>query len=218
MGWTIEVARTTAYGGAANDTAWPPSGNSLTWGASSALGFFGDGSGSPVTVGSWQSKTALVYSTTTPTITTYVNNVRFVAQSTGFAVSTGTGSETYLNRTLGTEYTTPLPSYGIKFGFSTSGSVTVTQASAWYGVVDNTGTVVGDSSNAGFGCRMVELTTTEGWTAVNESDRKKNLNINAQYRQLLPAGTTSQWFLALSLTPKSAGAKQGGVAIDITYS
>lgn len=213
MGWTIEVARTTAASGT---TAWPVTGFVHTWGASSALGFFGNASGGPVTVGTWQSKTILIYSTTTPTLTTKVNNLRFIT-STGFAWSTGTGSETYINKAA-TWYTTPRPSTGVKFGFSTTGSVTVTQASAWYGVVNNAGTVIGDSSNAGFGCRIAELTTTQGWTAVNESNRKKNLNVNLKYRQALAAGNSAQWFLGFSLTPKSAGAKKGGVAIDITYS
>lgn len=214
MGWTIEVARTTAASGT---TAWPASGFIHTWGASSAVGFFGNSAGGPVTVGTWQSKSALITSTTTPTITRMINNLRFIT-STGFAYSSGqAGSETYINK-ASTNYTTPRPSAGVKFGFSTSGSVTVTQASAWYGTVDNAGIVSGSSANTGFGVRIAELTTTEGWTAVNESNRKKRLNVNAKYRQALAAGTTAQWFLAFSLSPKSAGAKKGGVAIDITYS
>jgi len=213
MGWTVEASVDTSAA-----TAWPAAGISFEWKTGSAMGFYSDLSEGPVTVGNEQTTQAFLQSTVDPTVTRYLNHCRYIADTTYGVDSASNLGETGLVRVLGSEYTTPNPSVGMKFGFTTAGSVTVTQASAWYGVLDDSDNVIGTSADAGFLCRIAELTTSNGWEYYPISVNKMSINTNNSYRQELAAGTDHQWFIALSLNPKSAGAKQGAVAMDITYS
>jgi hypothetical protein len=222
MGWKVYLQRSSSTGTSYSVLGGNGFGISTAWPATNtALGFFTQG-GQPVTVGSWQTRSALVYSTATPTITRYVNNVRYLT-ATGFAVSTstmGSGVEYYNRLTANNEWATPKPSYGVRFMFSTGAPVSFTQASAWYGVLNASQQVTGNSANAGFILAIKQLHSSKPWVRDTKDSLKMDLLINSGSRAMNNYNNTSaaHWFLAFSANPISAGKKGGAVAIDITYS
>jgi hypothetical protein len=230
MSWRVYLAYDSANN-VANSTA--PGARfgriATSWPVSSALGFFANTSGGPVTVGQYAVENALLISTTTPTVQRYLTSIRPIG-STGFAVSTpGMGStEWYFNRNSDTDFSTPKPSFGIRFAFGTAGgTVSFTAASAWFGKVSG-GTVIGDSSHTGFRCALAELASADtgasprGWEMDKISVSKMSMNCDAanggRMRGNYTATTAVGWHLAINLAPKSAGTKTGGLAMDITYS
>jgi hypothetical protein len=227
MSWSVYVA----YDSANNtDDSTAPGAKfgrvATAWGASSALAFFSDQSQSAVTVGEYPRESALITNTTDATTPRYVTNIRpnvGLAVSTGFLISTPSDAgEAYMNRDGATDYATPKPSYGPRFEFTTAGSVSFTAASAWFGKVNASGVVEQGSAEAGFRCALAELATSDSWQMGATSGAKISLNCDAanggrqraEYQTTLGAG----WWFAISLSPKSAGVKTGGVAINITYS
>jgi len=232
MGWEVFCSYDSANN-SDNSTAPGARGGRVAtaWAAASALGFFSDNAGTAITVGTWNEATALLISTGTPTVQRYVTNVRFNGD-TGFAITTANAADAYDNETYYTpttsQFSTPKPSYVPRFVFSTTGSVDFTAASAWYGVDQGSGVVAGDSSNAGFACALAPLGTSQAsggsggaWHRAQETPNKMSMSTNASGREQDNYATTTEagWWLAISLSPKSAGEKTlGAVAMDITYS
>lgn len=230
MSWRVYLAYDSANNTSNSTAPGAKFGRIATaWPASSALGFFANTSGGPVPVNQYAVESALITSTSSPVITRYVTNIRPTG-STGFAVSTpGMGStEWYFNRNNDTDFSTPKPSFGIRFVFGTAGgTVSVTAASAWFGKVSG-GTVIGDSSHTGFRCALAELATSDtgsnprGWEMDKISINKMSMNCDAanggRMRGNYTGSTAFGWHLAISLAPKSAGTKTGALAMDITYS
>lgn len=228
MGWDVFVMYDSANN---SDNSTAPGARfgriATAWAAASALGFFSDNSGTAVTVGNYNRETALLVSTATPTVMRYVTNIRYITD-TGFAVSTpGDATEAYF-LSGPNMYSTPKPSFVPRFIFHTTGSVDFTAASAWYGVDDGNGAVIGDSSNAGFSCAIANLGSSHAgggtggsWHRDRETGRKLSLSTNVSGREQDNYATTTAagWWVAISLSPKSAGEKTlGAIALDITYS
>lgn len=169
----------------------------LSVGATDRIWLMGAAFNDDVLVSSHQSSIHITNSSNTHQCTSFhVNNVAYV-DSTHFTLNGG--GSTALASGAPTQGQCPL-----KFNFSDASSVT-TSASTFYaydGITDAT-------AMAGVTFYAIEQSNTS-WTAANGSGSALTLASQT-------AATSHDWYIALSATPTSTGAKSGSVKLAITY-
>lgn len=171
----------------------------LSVGATDRVWFNGTLFGDNVVVSSYQDSTHISNNSDVHQCTTnHVHNTKFI-DSTHVAIDGG-GSTVLAAGTVPTTAQSPL-----KFNFSDAASVATSAAKFYFydGTTDATG-MVGVTPQAGEG----GVTTT--WVSANGSGSALSLANQS-------AATSHDFFVFLSVTPTSTGAKTGSIKVTLTY-
>ena len=168
----------------------------LSVGATDRIWFNGTNFGDNVTVGSYQDSTHISNSSDVHQCSTnHVHNTKFLTSTT--LSLDGAGSTNLSALTTGNA---PL-----KFNFSDASSVATSSATfyAYDGATDAT-------AMAGVTFKAGEAAVTSTWVTANGSGAALSLADQS-------AATSHDFFVALSLSPTSTGAKTGKIKITLTY-
>ena len=169
----------------------------LTVGATDRVWLNGAAWGDNVTVSSYQDSTHISNSSDAHQCTTnHVHNVKYLSSTTMSLDGAGSAN-------LSTLTTANSP---LKFNFSDAASVATTAATfyAYDGTTDATAMV-------GVTFQAAEGGTTSTWVAANGSGSALTIADDT-------AATSHDYFIAISVTPTSVGAKTGKVKLALTYS
>lgn len=168
----------------------------LSVGASDRIWFNGSTFGTNVTVSSYQDSTHISNSSDTHQCTTnHVNNVKYLTSTT--MSLNGAGSTNLSTLTTGQA--------PIKFNFSDASSVATSAASFYFydGTTDAT-------AMSGVTVQAAEAAVTSTWVAANGSGSALSIADDT-------AATSHDYFIAMSVSPTSTGAKTGKCKITLTY-